>query len=107
MSLSAKNKDDEKTPFDERLDAESEESSDLHALFPEPEGEIETEEPVEPEALWHEARHLEIEKPESALDLELETPLELEEQEVVDDPVRMYPTKLAGCPFSLLRRKRI
>jgi RNA polymerase primary sigma factor len=99
MSLSAKNKDDEKTPFDERLDAESEESSDLHALFPEPEGEIETEEPVEPEALWHEARHLEIEKPESALDLELETPLELEEQEVVDDPVRMYLHEIGRVPL--------
>jgi len=99
MSLSAKNKDNEKMPFDERLDAEAEESSDLHALFPEPEEEIETEEPVEPEALWHEARHLEIEKPESALDLELETPLELEEQEVVDDPVRMYLHEIGRVPL--------
>ena len=32
-------KDEEKTPFDERLSAEEEETSDLHVLFPEPEEE--------------------------------------------------------------------
>lgn len=72
------NSDDEKMPADEQLNAESEE-------------EEETEETVEPGAPWREARHLEIEKPESTPDLELETPLEqMGEQEVVDDPVRMY-----------------
>jgi RNA polymerase primary sigma factor len=95
--MSPQNKDDEKMPFDEHLDAESEEQSDLHALFPEPEEEIETEEPVEPDALWHEARHLEIEKPESTLELELETPFE--EQEVVDDPVRMYLHEIGRVPL--------
>jgi len=41
--------------------------------------------------LWDEAGHLEIDKSEAMEELELETPLEqLEEQGVVDDPVRMY-----------------
>jgi len=57
----------------------------------EPEEETETEDVTESGPLWHEARQLEIEKPESSLDLDLETPLEqMEDQEVVDDPVRMY-----------------
>jgi RNA polymerase primary sigma factor len=98
--MSRQNKDEEKMPFDEHLDAESEETSDLHALFPEPEEEVETEEPVEPDALWHEARHLELEKPESTLDLELETSLEeIGEQEVVDDPVRMYLHEIGRVPL--------
>jgi RNA polymerase primary sigma factor len=89
-------KDEEKTPFDERLSAEEEETSDLHPLFPEPE----EEEEVEPDALWHEARHLEIEKPDSTLELELEAPLErLDEQEVADDPVRMYLHEIGRVPL--------
>jgi len=64
-------------------------------LAPEFESEMEAEIPVEDEAEpsepWHEARHLEVEKPESSVDLGLEISLEgLGEQEVVDDPVRMY-----------------
>ncbi len=58
----------------------------------------ETEDEVAPEEdiinlgeLWEEEGHLEVEKHEDETDLELETPLEqLEEQGVVDDPVRMY-----------------
>ena len=76
---------------DERLEAESEGTTGSRALFHESEEETETEDITKPSPLWREARHLEIEKPESTLDLELETPLEqAEEQEVVDDPVRMY-----------------
>ncbi|MCX6011327.1 MAG: RNA polymerase sigma factor RpoD [Chloroflexi bacterium] len=42
-------------------------------------------------ALWRDTRQLDFEKPDLDQDLELETPLEqTEEQEVVDDPVRMY-----------------
>ncbi len=59
------------------------------------ESEVEAEVPVEavaePRELWREARHLEVEKPESPADLDLGIPLgELAEQEIVDDPVRMY-----------------
>jgi len=81
------NKDDEQMPSDEKLHAESEEPDTFHNLFHESEEEEETEDVTEPSPPWREARHLEIEKPESTTDLELETPLE---QEVVDDPVRMY-----------------
>lgn len=93
-------KDEDKAPFDERLNAEEEEASDLHALFPEPEEEEEAEDIIEPDALWHKARHLEIEKPESTLELELEAPLEhMEEQEVADDPVRMYLHEIGRVPL--------
>jgi len=94
-------KDEEKTPFDERLDAEEEETSDLRTLFPETEEEEEeTEEAIEPDTLWHEARHLEIEKPESTPDLEVEAPLEhMDEQEVADDPVRMYLHEIGRVPL--------
>ena len=92
-------KNEEKPPFDERLGAKEEEISDLHPLFPEPEEE-ETEDLIEPDTLWHEARHLEIEKPESVTELELEAPLEhLEEQEVADDPVRMYLHEIGRVPL--------
>ena len=41
--------------------------------------------------LWHKAKHLEIEKPESPVGLELEVPPEeLEQQDITDDPVRIY-----------------
>ena len=82
---------DNELPLDERLDAESELEmpSVLHVSIPELEeigGHI-----TEPEEPWWETKHLEVEKPETPEVLELETPLEeLEEQEVVDDPVRMY-----------------
>ncbi len=46
---------------------------------------------AESSSLWREARPLKVEKPDSGLDIAPETPLEqTEEQEVVDDPVRMY-----------------
>jgi len=40
---------------------------------------------------WHEAKHLEIEKPESPTDLALVAPPEVpDEQDISDDPVRIY-----------------
>ncbi len=76
------NEDDEELLPDEGLNTEFE-------------SEVEAEIPVvavtEPSELWREARHLEVEKPESPADLDLGIPLgELAEQEIVDDPVRMY-----------------
>ena len=89
--LPPENQGDDELPLDERLDAEVElETPRVLPVsipeFEEVEGHI-----TEPKELWWEARHLEVEKPESPEILELETPLEeLDEQEVVDDPVRMY-----------------
>ncbi len=46
---------------------------------------------IELSKLWDEAGHLKIKKPESAAEVDFEMPLEpLEEQEAIDDPVRMY-----------------
>jgi len=90
--LPPQNQNDDELPLDERLDADSELEvpSVLHVSLPELEEETE-EHVTEPRELWWEAKHLEIEKPESTEGLELETSLEeLEGQEVVDDPVRMY-----------------
>jgi RNA polymerase primary sigma factor len=57
----------------------------------EPEEEGDNVDSAESGALWHEVRQLDFEKEELEPELELETPLEqTEEQEVVDDPVRMY-----------------
>jgi RNA polymerase primary sigma factor len=75
--MTRKEDNDEKAPDDERLDTDSEDEDNGDN--------------GEEDAPWHEIRHLEIEKPESAPDLEMETPLEQTgEQEAVDDPVRMY-----------------
>jgi RNA polymerase primary sigma factor len=82
-------KDNDEKSEDERLDTDSEEPTEPDS-FSEPEDE-EEEDNGEEDAPWREIRHLELEKPESAPDLELELPLEqIGEQEVVDDPVRMY-----------------
>jgi len=91
--LSPQNQDDEELPPDERASTESEpEGPDgLPASPPESEEEIETKGIIKPDELWHEAKPLEIEKPEPEANLELETPLQqFEEHEVADDPVRMY-----------------
>ena len=91
-NLRTNNGDEELSP-DEELDTESEsEEPGVHYTPPfEPGEETPDEAIVEPGQLWREAGHLEVEKPESSPDLDLERALEgLEEQEVVDDPVRMY-----------------
>jgi len=80
------------SPQDEKPNAELEMPgvSPISSAEPEKEAE-ETENTPEPSQLWHEARHLEVEKTEVPADLELVMPLErLEEQEVIDDSVRMY-----------------
>ncbi|MFQ5996281.1 MAG: RNA polymerase sigma factor RpoD [Dehalococcoidales bacterium] len=65
-------------------------SSDAYASSHELNEESEHEGPPEPDKLWRE-EHLEIEKPESTVHLEIETPIEgLNEQEIADDPVRIY-----------------
>ncbi len=87
------NHEDEEPHSDERLDIEPEsESSDIpYPSSPPSREEIGGKAITELNQLWHGAWPPEVEKPESEVGLELEVPLEqLEEQEVIDDPVRMY-----------------
>jgi len=78
---------------DEELEDESESGVPgvPHAPHLENDEEIPVEDIIEPGQLWREVEPLEVEKIESPADLDLEIALEgLGEQEVVDDPVRMY-----------------
>jgi RNA polymerase primary sigma factor len=63
----------------------------LHGASDDSDEEIEDEDIAEPDELWTKAKHLDDEKAESTLDLDLElTSEELEEQDITDDPVRIY-----------------
>jgi RNA polymerase primary sigma factor len=89
MASKEKN-DDEKMSDDDRLETESEEPKGLPNAFADSDDD-DNGNGAEEDAPWREVRHLEIQKPESAPDMEIETPLEhVGDQEVVDDPVRMY-----------------
>ena len=85
-------KNDEESSPDEKSDVESETANVSDTPFAEHKGESKSNEGIsEPSQLWPEARGLEVVKPDLQANLEVEIPLEsLEEQEVVDDPVRMY-----------------
>jgi len=87
---SSEDSDNEKTPEEEPLESEPEEPKGLPNTFANSEDD-DNGNGAEEDAPWREVRHLEIEKPESVPDLEMETPMEqVGGQEVVDDPVRMY-----------------
>ncbi len=93
--VSPKDGSDEKTPPDEKLNAEAEMPEGSPTSSVEHDEEEDDEEEIKeltgPGPLWREARHLETEKSELPAGLELEVPLEpVEEQEVIDDSVRMY-----------------
>ena len=86
-----KDESDEEQPSDEAPSTESKSSDDLYASSSELDEESEHERVTEPGKLWHEIKHLEIEKPESPPDLALEAPPEgVTAQEIADDPVRIY-----------------
>jgi len=71
--------------------AESEVTDTPSTSMVHPEKELEFEEETEPGHPWHEVEHVEIDKSEPSEDLEPKMPLEhLDEQEVAEDPVRMY-----------------
>jgi len=64
------------------------------------EKEVGIDELSEPLPAWGEPDPMELEKPEVAADLEPEVPLErLEEQEVIDDSVRMYLHEIGRVPL--------
>ena len=84
-----KDENNEELPPDETLHSESKSSDDLYASSSELGEEEEHESATKPSKLWHEVKHLEIEKPESVA--ELETPPEqVGEPDIADDPVRIY-----------------
>ena len=92
--LSPPNHSDDELPLDERLEIEPELAmpSVLPFTLPElEEEEVEEENVTASKELWWEVGGIGIEKPDSVESVEIETPLEqLGEQEIVDDPVRMY-----------------
>jgi RNA polymerase primary sigma factor len=80
----------EELPPDEILSSDSK-ADTLYGPSVESDEELEGEGITESGELWHKTKHFEVEKPESPLDLGLEMPPEeLEEQDITDDPVRIY-----------------
>ena len=76
---------------DEEPTPELKSSDGLYASSQELDEELEQESVTKPSKPWHEAKHLEIEKPESPADLGLGAPPEVQdEQDITDDPVRIY-----------------
>ncbi len=91
--LSPHDKSNKELPLDKNPEDASQAPGILHPAFPEFEEDEEeiSEDKNNLNALWDEAKHFDIQKPESMTDFDLELPLEpLEEQEIADDPVRMY-----------------
>ena len=75
---------------DEILSSDSK-SDGLYGSSIESDEELEGEGITKADELWHKAKHLEVEKPESPQDPELAIPTEeLTEQDITDDPVRIY-----------------
>ncbi len=97
--------EEENTEEEEVEDAPTDEDSAAGPDIAEesPVGEEKTgsiDELTEPVPSWGEPDALELEKPEAAADLEPEIPLErLEEQEVIDDSVRMYLHEIGRVPL--------
>jgi len=80
----------EELPPDEILSSDSK-SDGLYGSSVESDEELEDKDITKADELWHKAKHLEVEKPESPLDVELAIPTEaLTEQDITDDPVRIY-----------------
>ena len=66
-------------------------SKSFYAPLGKHEGTLESEDAGEPRELWHEPKHIDLEKAESPDDMESEISLGgPEEQDVTDDPVRIY-----------------
>jgi len=79
---------DKKPSSDEAIELKP--SNALHPAFPKPDDRFERGEVDEPIELWHE-KHLENEKHKAQERVALEPPTGIiEEQEIVDDPVRIY-----------------
>jgi len=81
----------EDEPDEEKTEDEAvSKSSGDYAAAREQDEDAEPEIPREPGDFWHE-EHLDVEKPEPVIEIELAAPLEgLAAQEIADDPVRIY-----------------
>ncbi len=90
----------DETPSDEAMEPEAAEPDMTEEPTAEEEKEVGIDEMAEPLPAWGEPDPLELEKPEAAAELEPEIPLErLEEQEVIDDSVRMYLHEIGRVPL--------
>ncbi len=80
----------EEIPNHEALDTKPKPAS-LFGSDVVPSDELEAEDVSEPDELWAKAKHLDIEKGDAAIDLDIELPTEeIAEQDITDDPVRIY-----------------
>jgi len=84
-----KDENNEELPPDETLHSELKSSDDLYASSPELGEEEEHERATDPSKIWHEVKHLEVEKPESVAEL-VTPPEQVGEPDIADDPVRIY-----------------
>jgi RNA polymerase primary sigma factor len=90
----------DETPSDETLEPDASEPDMTEEPTAEEGKEVGIDELAEPMQSWGEPDPLELEKPEAAAELEPEIPLErLEEQEVIDDSVRMYLHEIGRVPL--------
>jgi RNA polymerase primary sigma factor len=95
----AEGEETDEGPSDEALEPDITEP-DLNGPPPEDEKEAGIDEMSEPLPAWGEPDAMELEKPDVAAELEPEIPLErLEEQEVIDDSVRMYLHEIGRVPL--------
>jgi RNA polymerase primary sigma factor len=90
----------DEAPSDEALEPDIAEPDLSEGPPPEDEKEPGIDELNEPLPAWGEPDAMELEKPDVAAELEPEIPLErLEEQEVIDDSVRMYLHEIGRVPL--------